>query len=213
MPIGIVSDEDFYSELGSYLPPKESDSSLAENSDGVLRPSVGDESDSPNSDSPVPTLPTIEQIQRGRGNAPEVPEVLRAALGIDAVENGNKSTKKMTKEFGISDSSLSAYKNGSTSTASYDSPDKPLLDKVNSARLRITSRAQNRLLEALKNITPEKLESAKLRDIASTAQAMSAVIRNIEPQTNNQNNQNVNFVFFAPKLKQESDYDVITVNE
>jgi len=194
MPIGIVSDSDFAAELDSLASP--------------IRNKTPTKTDTPEE------TVEIKDIERGRGKGDvEVPKALRAVLGTHAIESGNKEASVLAERFGISDSSVSAYKTGANSTSSYREPQPDLAERVSNAKLRITSKAQNRLLEAIKQITPEKLADAKLRDLAATAQAMSAVVRNIEPQAQPGNNQNVNFVFFAPKVRPETDYDIITVNE
>lgn len=158
-------------------------------------------------------LAEVVDINRGRGNNPEVPGALRAIIGEEAIENGNSSGKEMARAFGISDSSVSAYKAGATSTASYDNPDKDLKNHVDEARGRIAKIARTKLLSSLKHITKDKLEAAKLRDVAAVATAMSSVIRNMEnPEDANKGN-NVSFVFMAPREKKESDYEVIQVDE
>lgn len=242
MPIGIVSADDFYSELQSYASPSASpcsDSSLtkseSESENGKIQSDIyrgpdSDNSESGDSDVPAATrnpdsslikIAEILELKRGRGNAQEVPESVRALLGTTAIESGNKEAKVLSSlllghssqsnqaEKPTSDSSISAYKNGATSTASYDSPDSNLKKKVDGAKIRISTKARARLLSALNHITPEKLADAKLRDVAATAQAMSAIIRNLEPPAENTSHSGVNFVFFAPRIRDEKNYDVI----
>lgn len=206
MPLGIVSDDDFEVEKNKL--------GIGIESNGQ---SIAQENDSSEFDGKDESFieGTIQEIQRGRGEGSiEVPSQLRALIGISAVEDGNGSARALARTFDVSDSSLSAYKRGATSTASYNEPNEELINKVNQTRLKISKRAQHRLISALQHITPEKLKDAKLRDVAATAQAMSAIIRNIEPQVESKGNgNNVSFVFFTPKFRPESEYDVITVDE
>lgn len=153
----------------------------------------------------------IETIKRGRDKV-EVPEVVREIIGTDAIENGNSSAKAIARAFDISDSSVSAYKNGSTSTASYNEPNPELRKSINSVREKLATKAKNRLNQALNNITKEKLENAKLRDVASVALAMSTVIKQMENTEEDKGHQ-TNFIFYAPKAREESSYETITVQE
>lgn len=155
----------------------------------------------------------VEEISRGRGeNNLEVPESLRTIIGTDAIENGNNSAKEIARAFQISDSSVSAYKNGSTSCSSYDNPNPSLKNKMDETRVKIGNKARATLLKSIKHITDEKLEGAKLKDLATVASAMSAVIKNIEPVQEDKGNQ-TNFVFYAPRFRDEASYDIIEVKE
>jgi hypothetical protein len=64
------------------------------------------------------------------------------------------------------------------------------------------------LLSAIEAITPEKINEAKLRDIASVAKDMSAVIKNMEPSVE-ADTARTQFIFYAPQQKEESHYKVI----
>lgn len=155
----------------------------------------------------------ITSINRGRGDGNlEVPDSLRKVIGEDAIENGNDSAKDLTRAFSISDSSLSAYKNGATSTTTYNEGNKDLKNHTDAVRKRIGQKARSRLIMAMNSITKDKLESAKLRDVASVANAMSNVIRNLEGPTDQGNNQ-TNFIFYAPKTKDEKQFETIDLKE
>lgn len=217
MAIGIVSGEDFDNEMAN----------LGISPVPVVLP-TSDISDQDVEPTSTPTSPVeealkefkphelgamVRTIERGRGlHSVQVPEVLRAVIASDALENTSRSAKGIARAFDVSDSSLSAYKHGATSTASYDNPEAELKTKTNLTRNRIATKARSRLISALNHITPDKLEGAKLRDIAATAQAMSAVIRNIEPPAADVGN-NVNIVLFAPRVKNEDSYEVIDARD
>jgi hypothetical protein len=69
---------------------------------------------------------------------------------------------------------------------------------------------------ALKHITPDKLELAKVRDLAGIARDMSAVIKNIEPEDNGPKDPAKNgptFIFYSPQFKKEEHFDVVRVEE
>lgn len=156
---------------------------------------------------------SIENLNRGRGvgnNA--IPDSLKKIISETAIEEGNDSAKEITRAFGISDSSLSAYKNGASSTTSYNDP-KPELRKHNSeVKNRIVGKTHSRLLQAIKSITPEKLEAAKARDLAGIARDLSGVIKNLEPEEKEEKNDKP-FVIFAPQFRDERSFQTITVKE
>lgn len=149
------------------------------------------------------------EITRGRGSIKEVPEIIREIIAEDALLS-DKTNEEVAKEHGVSTQSVSAYKHGATSLATYNEPDRQLVKKTDEIRNNIIGTARSRLISALQNITPEKLADAKLRDVASVAKDMSAVIRNTEPQVSS-TQIGAQFVFHVPKQKSESDYEIIDV--
>jgi len=207
MPLGIVSNNDFLLELDRLNNPKTETSPKLEIPDKK-------ESDSKND----PNLTDKDQgkvvtIESGRGlGSVAVPSVLRNLIGITSVESGRTEALTLAREFGVSDSSVSAYSKGAHSTASYNQPNPELKRKVDTSKERIGRIARGKLLQSLREITPTKLADAKLRDVAAVATAMSAVVKNMEPEREVANN-NVNFVFFSPKLKSEDAYDVIELQD
>lgn len=152
----------------------------------------------------------IKLMNRGRGSVKEVPEVIREIIAEDAIAK-NGSIQEIASRHGVSSSSVSAYKNGATSTATYHEPDERLARRNNFVRENIITSARSRLLDALQNITSDKLKDAKVRDVASVAKDMSAVIRNTEPQTTPIHN--AQFVFHVPRQKDEKDYEFIDVSQ
>lgn len=152
---------------------------------------------------------THKEITRGRGSVTEVPEIIREVIAEDAISS-DLTQKEVAEKYGVSESSVSAYKHSATSTASYNEPDNKLQKKNDLVRTAIIGTARSRLLEALNHITPDKMKDAKLRDVASVAKDMSAVISNMEPQISN-TNVGAQFIFHVPKIKQESDFEIIDV--
>lgn len=151
----------------------------------------------------------VDQKPLGRNGKEEVPESARKLIGEMAINGA--SPEIISKEFGISPSSISAYKNGATSTATYNQPDPQLKDHVTEARNKIVKRARRKLLMALDNIDDEKLSDCKPRDLAGIAKDMSAVIKNMEPEKSENNNNGTQFIFLVPPMKKESDYPTIDV--
>lgn len=156
---------------------------------------------------------TIKDIMRGRGARSEVPEVIREIIAEDAIAS-NMTARELSEKHEISQSSISAYKHGSTSTASYDEPIAELLESNNRVRKDIISNARSRLVSALQHITPDKLSEAKLRDVASVAKDMSAIIKNMEPEVKDIPKERApQFIFFAPQPVKEDIFDTVYTKE
>ena len=155
----------------------------------------------------------IIDIARGRGSKPETPESLRKIIGDTALEGS--SPQAIAEAFHISPSSISAYKVGATSTASYNKPNKELKDHTDKTRQQITKRASRRIMSAMKHITEDKIANAKLKDISGIAKDMSAVIKNIQPKDNNGMNVTATqYLIYAPRIKKEDEFEVVeAVNE
>lgn len=155
----------------------------------------------------------IVSIERGRGiGRTNTPESLRKIIGENATEEGREGTKQMTRAFGISDSSLSAYAHGATSCATYNVPNPSLNAHVNKTREKIVSKARNRLRFALNGITPEKLADEKPRDLAAIAKDMSSIIKDFEPRSEDGTRATA-LIIFAPPMRAESQFDVINMKE
>lgn len=186
MPMGIVSDEEFNSELGKTNP-------------GNSNPTI---------------TGVIQDVNRGRGKGNiEVPNVLRNIIGDESTTNGRQSAIELAKSFGISPSSVSAYNAGATSTATYET--KPNESIILNAKERVAKRARGKLMRALNKITDDKLDSANARDLAGIAKDMSAIVRSMEPEVAkaSTNNSGPTYVFYAPHMRKEEEYDVIHVKE
>ncbi len=186
MPLGIVSDDDFKSEL--------------DNSSINQKP---------------PALPTIIDINRGRGNQSEVPESLRKIIGETSAIDGRQEALALAKSFGISPSSVSAYGQGATSTSTIKTPDIELKNHIGKAKERISKKARAKLFLSLKHITETKLEDAKPEVLASIARNMSAIVKEMEPDNGNDGDekQTPQFVVFAPQFRDERTFETITVKE
>lgn len=155
--------------------------------------------------------PQVVDIKRGRSaGRVEIPNSIRALVAEEVI-NGAKASD-VSKAFGVSPSSISAYKNDATSTASYDSPNKELKESNDLVRTNITNQARDKLLLALDHVTSDKMSAAKLSEIASVANSMSGIIRNLEPQGTSITN-NTQVIVYKPRQREEDEFEVITVNE
>lgn len=157
----------------------------------------------------------IEQLPnkgRGKGNN-ETPASLRKVIGEEVIESGRASGLGLARAFGISDSSVSAYSAGATSTSSYNNPTRSLTSHLNKVKNKITKRAHSRLASALDSITPEKLAEANLREASGVARDMSVIIKNLEPETDKRDQNSPQFIIYAPQFRKEESFEVIQVSE
>jgi hypothetical protein len=165
-----------------------------------------------NKNKPIPARSVIiDSVPKGRGDKPETPEEIRNVIAQEALLGA--SPKELSREFNISPSSISAYKNGATSTTTYNEGDKKLKNKNQIFRDRIVRKAGRLSLTALDSIAPEDFADATLSEKVNAAKQMSSIVKDMLPEKDNSRGNNAQFIFFAPAQKQEDYYDVITVNE
>ena len=207
MPIGVVNDREFQLELSKT------------NSVNVIKPNISIHPDSSNvSISDAPELINSAQIvnspEKGRGtNNLEVPESLRKVIGDTSIVDGRASALKLAEQFGISPSSVSAYSNGATSTASYDDSNTSVGEHITKTKERISKRAQIKLMNALGQMTKDKFINAKLRDLSGVAKDMSGIIKDMSPESVGDTSNKPQFVFYSPQFKKEEHFETIIINE
>lgn len=186
MPMGVVSDEEFFRELDR---------------NGVK---------------PIQPQVVIEEVEKpGRKEGDNnVPESLRKIIGETSVLEGRQEALAIAGMFGISDSSVSAYAKGATSTNTYNKPNGKIADYIRNRKDRLTKKTLRVLANSLDSI-PENLSNEKPRDLAAIAKDMSAIVRNLEPSkdVNIGDQQNNQFIFYAPHFMKEEAYEVVKVVE
>ncbi len=184
MPIGVVDENDFERELNSLNTPNPSENAR------------------------------IEELKHGRGkDTSNVPDPIRKIIGEEVINNGHAAGTELAKTLGISESSVSAYQKGATSTASINKPDPGLLDHINQAKREVARKAREKLELAIDSITPAKLEDASVRVASGVAKDMSAVVRDMEPAIAEDSDKGVKFVFLVPPMKTEEQFEVIDVKD
>ena len=194
MPIGIVSDDLFSTELSRLSSVKKQ----------------------PTSQVITPEIVEMEKPGRKEGDV-DIPNSLRQIIGETSVIDGRKAALNLAQQFGISPSSVSAYAKGATSTASYDSPKPEIIQHINKSRARASKKAGAVLKAALGAITQDKLDYTDAKDLASIAKDMTVVIKNLEPKIegegSGQSSNTPQFVIFAPQFRDERSFEVVTVQE
>lgn len=201
MPLGIITDEQLNKEIGK-IPSKINSNDINRIESELIKDKIKDAI----KDSSF----KVVDIKRGRGNVLEIPNEIRALVAEEVI-NGAPA-KQIAKSFGISESSISAYKHDATSTTTYDKPNDSLKKSNDSVRDVITDKARGRLMSALDAITDENISNAKVKDIASIAKDMSVIVKNMEPERT-QNVQNTQVIIYKPRMRDEDEFDVITINE
>lgn len=201
MGMGIVTDTEF---------EKERQNSEAPKNKGVTIPAPIKEGEV------IDGKIVITEKGRGNGNV-QVPDNLRKLIADTHVSEGREAAIALAKSFGLSESSVSAYAVGATSTSSYHT--RKNASVVDGAKNRVTSRAMSKLKRAIHHITDDKLQSAKPRELAGIARDMAAVVKAMEPETPKAGEGGINtggapaFVFYAPQFKKEENYDVVYAKE
>lgn len=154
----------------------------------------------------------VRQNPLGRGNGNKaVPEGIKKIIGESHVEGNDR--KEIARAFSVSDSSVSAYANGSNSTASYHQRDPELVKHLNKTKDRITKRASRVLMNSLGAITDDSLKEIDPVKASVIARNMGAIIKDMEPEHVDETNLQQNIIFYAPRMKQESEFEVIDLVE
>jgi len=199
MAMGIVSDKDFHKEISNTNPSAKKLEKKDEAKPIVPLADIGE----------VIDIPTAGR----RDGDVNVPNSLRQIIGESSLSDGRQESVELARQFGISPSSVSAYAKGATSTASYnETPNQSIIAK---SRIRVQKRATNRLMQALAEITPEKLAVTKARDLAAIAKDMSAVVKTMEPESDAPDKASSlpQFLVYAPQFRDERSFEVIYAKE
>lgn len=183
MPMGIVSDSDFQSEL------KKNQTNVP--SEVTIKP--------------------IER-GRGNGNV-EVPDSLRKVIGETSITDGRQEAVDLAKSFGISPSSVSAYANGATSTSSYaDQPNKSHVTEAKEriakrARGKLMLALTHLTQDKLKDANARTLAGVA-KDMSAVVKNMEPEIaKDTSPSNGPQ------FVIYAPQYRDERHFEVVQAKE
>ena len=153
----------------------------------------------------------VEEIKHGRGEGRlNLDEEQRKEIATLAHTSG-LTQEEVAKLTGVSPSQVSAIKNAATSTSTYHTPNESLEPHIESIKTQLSNAAQNKMMEAILALSPEKIHGAKGRDIAGIAKDMSAIVKNLNNDGIVINNNKV--LVYKPRIKEEDDFDIITINE
>lgn len=211
MPIGVVTDEEFEESLNNSRPLNER-IKLKRTHSPISTNTSTEIIDTPDKsiEGEVVELPVAGR-KEGDNN---VPSSLRKLIAATSVEEGRPAALNLAKQFGISSSSVSAYSKGATSTDTYNKPDNELQEFLSDIKNKISKKASIKLAKALNNITDDKLERAKVVDIAIVARAMSALVKDMSPEVaTDYVKTGPTFVIYSPQVKNEDKYEIIQSGE
>jgi hypothetical protein len=202
MPLGVVTDEQFDSELLRRNDIAKQDK-LSKEIEGLLAEEAELVHDPIEEDSRL--------IKHGRGAKEETPQMIREFIGTEMACGA--SADLLAEKFGVSKSSVTAYANGATSTSSYNKPQPELKKAIDEVRERVNGTAQQKLMEALHAI--DLTNKIRPNVASAVAKDMSAIMRNMREDINQSKivvNQN-RVVIFKPRMKEEDDYEILEVSE
>ena len=149
----------------------------------------------------------VIDIERGRGAKVERSLEERKLIASEAI--AGCSVEDIKKRYNTSASSISAYKNGASSTSSYHKPNVELEKNNKDVRTVISELASDKIKSSLNLLTDDKISNCGARDIAGITKDLSAIIKNITPETGMISNNQV--IIYKPRLKEEDDYEIIEV--
>lgn len=183
MPIGIAEEDKFQRELERFVGRRETEFQKPEfNQGGPSR----------------------------RKGSIEVPNAIRKVVQEESLVG--TPAKEIQKTFGISQSSISAYKTGQTSLNPKSGKDPELVDHKAKTIERIEIQARSKILSALGLLTDEKIDEGKARDISGVAKDLSGVIKNLQPESG-VSSQPMQVLIYSPRKSKEEDFDVIDLSE
>lgn len=163
-----------------------------------------------------PMIPiVIESPSKGRSdNDKNVPGALRSIIGETSNVESRKDALDLARAFNISDSSVSAYANGATSTATYDKPKSSIIEVITKSKNRIARKAAKISASAIEKISEDKLDACDAVELAQVAKSMASIIPMMEPPPAQGADTRPQIIqFFAPPMMQESKFETIVVKE
>lgn len=209
MSLGIVSNEDFDSELS--------------NSSRDHRPSNNDRRapeimDAEESNQPIidsSQLPEIKEHHPHGRNMDDVnvPQSMRKLIGDTAIFEGRRAGLQLASSLGISSSSVSSYTNPNNSALS-DSNKDDITSFLTGRKNKITKRAINKLGLAISLIDETKLQEMDARGLSGVAKDMAQVVKHMEPPVKEaETKEPVQFLMYAPVINTENKYQTVIAKD
>jgi DNA-binding transcriptional regulator YdaS (Cro superfamily) len=157
---------------------------------------------------------TIPRPGRKEGDV-QVPESLRKIIGETSEIEGRKSALELAESLGISPSSVSAYANGATSTATYNTPDTDITTHIKERKTKVVGSALTRLTRAMGALTKDKIATSSAKEISGIAKDMAQVVKLMEPEStdNNQSVRAPQFLVYAPTMIDERKFEYIQAKD
>lgn len=186
MPMGIVADDEFEAVLKDCNTP---------------------------SDNKISIIKPMTPIGRS-DNDVNVPDSLRKIIGESGNIDSRQDALEIGRAFGISPSSVSAYTNGATSTASYHDKKDSIVDHIETGKLKIAKKAKKIAKLSLDKLSEEdKLDGCKAVELAQIARQMTGIMSDMEPEQKGSVHNGPSFIFMVPPMKTEQAFETIVVKE
>lgn len=210
MPLGIVSNSDFESEL----------TNSGDNNRTIQKTPVVDNS----SIEIGPTVTSDVIIKRHQNYVGEdggrnlgdvnVPQSLRKLIGDTATYDGRAQALSLAREMGVSPASVAAYTNPQVSSSLSETNKNDISNFLTSRKQKISKRAINKLAMAINMIDKDKLRARDAVELSNVAKNMAQVVKSMEPDKATGNDgPKVQFVMFAPQVKNEMHYDTVVAKD
>lgn len=201
MAMGVVSDDDFEAAA------QQSNKRKSEPEPSVPEKTVPSAASQPLIQSNPDNV--IRRPFHGRNpNDNNVPSIVREIIADDTQKTG----AQLAQTFGVSESSVSAYQHGNTSTASYDKPDDKLKQVVTQRRERINRKSNRALIRVLNKLDSDefeaKLDECKPTELSTVAVNISRVVQSSDAASDVSVKQQ-NIIFYAPTPVKTDSFEVI----
>lgn len=212
MPLGIVSDSDFESEINNS--GVDIINSTVNKNEVTSEPRTSNpSSELIQEENPIITSDVLTMKRVGRHNdVNNVPMSLRKVLSEEHAVNGFQNAKKLADSLGgLSQPTLSTYGRGQVSNGQSNDD---MLNYLNGRKTKISKRALNKLNLALSLIDEDKMLGCDVKELSSVAKDMAIVAKQMEPSVKEDEKKDpVQFHFYSPTIKQENHYDTVVAKD
>lgn len=203
MGLGIVSDEDFNSELSN------------SNREYVNPTSAPADMGPDENESPVITSDTLIKKYHEHGRNPgdvNVPQSLRKLIGDTATFEGRPAGLQLADSLGLSSRSVSAYTNTNNSSLSENNKS-DITSFLTDRKAKISKKAINKLSLAINMIDETKLQECDARTLSGVAKDMAIVVKSMEPTQDMSVANPVQFLMYAPTINTENKYQTVVAKD
>lgn len=215
MPLGIVNNEDFESEIKNsgtnFTVPTVNKTNESEK---IPHPMTIIQQ---NENGPITTsdvlIKRFHPHGRNEGDM-NVPDSLRKLIGETGVMEGRPAALELAKGLGISPSSVSSYTNPATSPHLSEASKDSITTFLVGRKQKLSKKALNKLALAMNFIDEDKLKDLGARDLSAVAKDMAQVAKHMEPPKEEETKKDpVQFHFYAPQVRQENHYETVVAKD
>ncbi len=164
---------------------------------------------------PIPSVTTDGEVivppELGRKEDSHVSDIKKNLIAFDSVTSG-LSQRDIAKIHGTSQALVSSLANGyNTPNVDTRKPNEDVREIITATRESVAKTASSKLLETLDLFNPDSLEQ---KELPGAALKISSVLEKASQGfTGDNNGPRVAFIVMAPRMRKESDYDMVDVGE